>query len=428
MAEPIRSDRELLGLLDRGEFSSLTPAEEQRLLAIKKISQEPSWLKQTAEWLTETASLERINRLLEPLAHPEDLSDIAGLLIPSLGGVPTRTAKAAINATRTAGGETLGATGRAVERAGTLANKPNRWYSVGGMYNYPKSVALITMGPPALQRVGRLLQWAGRGIAPGEKAVTAAAVVSDADKAALIQRYGAKAAQGMIDKLERNAAVTAQAGAPHAPLPSKPTSPPLASPVELGDQAATDAMRARIQQRITERAAPPSGPLPRRAGKAPTLNEVLTDTLNELRTQPGQPGPAGRFADVPAGPPFAERLTDVAAGGEVTPRFTDVSVHPPSRFTEVSAGAPASRAKLTVEQAKAMIELKPTPDELTVIMEYVNQGHSLDQIVRALKQIRASEALRASESFSGLPSASETTSDVIGRNATGRWGKGPTKP
>lgn len=118
----------------------------------------------------EPGTLDKLNEMLGPLAHPQTLTDFARLLTLPVDTVRKAASSAlALAASRGPVGDAISATGRGLEKAGTALDKP---LSVGGaveMFRDPVKGTAALVAPAVARGAGRVLQRAGafvKGAAP----------------------------------------------------------------------------------------------------------------------------------------------------------------------------------------------------------------------------------------------------------------------
>jgi hypothetical protein len=131
------------------------------------------------------STLDQLNAMLGPLAHPQTLTDFARLLTLPVDSVRKALAGAlTAAAARPAAGTALSVTGRGLERAGMAVEGPAKMATAYEMVTDPKRAVLTLATPKALQLAGRALQRVGTAVtgevapAAGESAAVAEPVVA----------------------------------------------------------------------------------------------------------------------------------------------------------------------------------------------------------------------------------------------------------
>ena len=165
-----------LSLLSREELSRLdkltaeTPAATSgpQMSTLERIRTQPHSYEDYSGGPNDT-TVNRTSTMLKPLAQPESMGDMAGLLLPNFGGVAGAMTKAAGPAVQKVGG--------LVERAGdALRPLSRRAWMGGGLQiltgNAPTAIA-ATAAPPVVRGMGRAISAGGRALAaePAEEPI-----------------------------------------------------------------------------------------------------------------------------------------------------------------------------------------------------------------------------------------------------------------
>jgi hypothetical protein len=111
------------------------------------------------------STLDQLNEMLGPLAHPQTFTDFARLLTLPVDSVRKALAGAlTAAAARPAAGTALSVTGRGLERAGTAVEGPAKMATAYEMVTDPKRAVLTLATPQLLQMAGRGLQRVGTAV------------------------------------------------------------------------------------------------------------------------------------------------------------------------------------------------------------------------------------------------------------------------
>lgn len=199
-------------------------------------------------------------------------------------------------------------------------------------------------------------------------------------------------------RLARAGGAGAWAGAQKLPL--------VGSPFKAGVEAALEAWNQKAPQAAA-----------RMVGKAPALNDVLTDALNEARQ-----APKPTRVSLPGGDTYrAEGAVPSAANARPAPAATPRASVPPSAAPKTSGAAPSTPAPPpgpVPRQAAVAAKLKLSPQEFEAFRGLVDQGYEPQQVLKAIEGQRAAQAL---QQRLGTPTTAEVDAAVADRNAKGRW-------
>jgi hypothetical protein len=257
--------------------------------------------------------------MLEKVARPETISDIAALLVPDAAGVVTgaRAAfRAAGSGAETAGKalETMGAS-RVAQRVGTYGAG---YAALSG--NLGKA-AIAAGAPPALTGAGKVLQSGGRFLQEvGARPITEAAPVAAETPEALTARLTLENRAKYPPAGPPDAPVAPQA---QTPMPAPVASPAPAVPAGAAPEAAVaasvpmstpDAFKAALKAFDTAKVAPQAAEVNNAAmlikrGVAP--EEALKTVMGNR--PPAPPNPAAELAKRLGTPSEAEMNADMAA-------------------------------------------------------------------------------------------------------------------
>lgn len=180
------------------------------------------------------------------------------------------------------------------------------------------------------------------------------------------------------------------------------TAPAIPGAAPGGAQAATDTMRALIDQPpIAQRlATPPTTPL-----TAPvTPQEAILEGAAQQRRGGGGP-PSETAVSSPTAFDLAAKKQGMAQPRPATP-------------------VPLKAAVNAVQQSATAAKVKLTADQFNAATQMVKLGHDPAEVMQAMTVLHE---LQASPSFANLPSDAEMAKDVTARNATGKWGAGPVR-
>lgn len=189
----------------------------------------------------------------------------------------------------------------------------------------------------------------------------------------------------------------------------------------LGEGRVTAGLRLAQRMRSTpeEPAAPaPSGPPPRLAGKAPSLEDEITAALEEVRRATPNvkrttlPPPQTQTA---TGKPSVTQAQHEALQG--TKPTEEPTAEPPDKSVRGRANAPKTVPRQTTRATTPDADARLTPDEVLAKDDLVRQGYPEAEVVRALLAHR----LMQSPLMKGAKDPAQVAREVNDRNATGRW-------
>jgi hypothetical protein len=260
--------------------------------------------------------------LLEKVARPETIADIASLLVPDAAGVVTGA-----RAASRAAGSAAESLGKGIEAIGAskVANRMGTYGAAGtAMHGNLPTAAALAAAPPVTQATGRVLQSGGRFLQElGARPVAEAAPGIAETPAELTARLTAEnaAAHGNV-KPDLAATLQARPEAPQAPAPTPapvaspaPAAPAVvaseAAPVAAAPMSTPDAFKAALKAFDTAKVAPQAAEVNNvqqliKRGIAPdeALQRVLSnrppDPAAELAKRLGTPSEAEMNADMAA--------------------------------------------------------------------------------------------------------------------------------
>lgn len=132
----------------------------------------------------EPGTIDKLNEMLGPLAHPQTLTDFARLLTLPVDSVKKAAAAAlSMAASRGPIGNAMSATGRVVEKVGTASEGPAKMATAYEMVTDPKRAILTMAAPKVIQMAGRGLQRVGSAVS-GPAVAEAAPIAAEATEAA----------------------------------------------------------------------------------------------------------------------------------------------------------------------------------------------------------------------------------------------------
>lgn len=183
-----------------------------------------------------------------------------------------------------------------------------------------------------------------------------------------------------------------------------PTTGPIPETARMGGPPAREPVPA----------ATPAGAAPRIAGKAPTLEEALTQALDEIRGQGSQPQtvsapPAQTMT--PAGKPAVTAAQQEAAATNLQPTA------PPSVPTKNAASPQKPVTPVRRPAASEWEGVRLTPDEAAVRDEFVARGMPVQQVVREILARR----LQQSGAFARMPNDAQVAAKIENWRTTGKW-------
>jgi hypothetical protein len=308
--------------------------------------------------------------LLERVAHPETVDDIAALLIPNTGNLLAQAAPASAGTTaRTVGAATgrgLAATGRVMENIAT-STPVQRISELGA--------------------VGELLY-------KGD--VTGAAIAGVAPRAAAMTGRGLQRAGAALERVATIAPDVVPAGVGKV-LQKAPTV----------NAAVIDALN-------DLREAPAAAPRPR----LPEYPQAAADTMRLLKDKPV----------VAATRPPAAAIAPVAAHAPVTPpaaavrNLNDVAVTPAQAKAEAVLQFNPSKVLATVKETFTKLGETPLRAEASNAMELMRRGVPAEDAVAKIVSLRKSgSAVEDLAARLGGPKDAVVKARVASRNSSGRW-------
>jgi hypothetical protein len=170
-----------------------------------------------------------------------------------------------------------------------------------------------------------------------------------------------------------------------------------------------------ILQKLTKRAFPPevtpTAMSPRLASKAPTVEQAITDALNEARQ-----APKPSKVSLPGGDTYRAEGAVPRAPAATSPASAPASAAPKTAAAAPSTPAPPPGP--VPRQAAMAAKLKLSPKEFEAFQGLVEQGYPPEKVLQAIQGQRAASALAGRL---GTPTDAEVGAAVADRNATGRW-------
>lgn len=170
-----------------------------------------------------------------------------------------------------------------------------------------------------------------------------------------------------------------------------------------------------LAQQLRDKMATPQpavGAAPRLAGRAPALNDVLTDAVNAVRQ--GEP-PAS--VSLPGGNTYrAEGSIPTASSARPAAPAAPSAAAPESSAPKTRGAAPSASPRPA--SPVVMEGLRLTEDEARAFQALTQDGYQPAEVLKAIQGQRAAAALAGRF---GLPSDAEVGAAVADRNATGRW-------